>query len=267
MKVLTPRKHYEVLTKYQDTLADKGLLFQPLEAHTPWSEVRKMILVEPLRSYSGHLLLTFGVWKHYLLHKAPEVTLLVIGIEKEKPHYPNYIDLLSGIEYFLQKLHAAGPISQDQNVPATFGTDLVQKWQRFVVGHGHESIINPMGEVAGSLAWIKGELMVEAEEEYKRVFKLFQNRTDVFQNTMHTWEELLNRWEKIQPFLPYFPFQAELAEIRDHINTLKPYFESGLRDGAYFLREKCLDKYQQSYHIIKLINNAYVPRPAQDIIG
>lgn len=267
MKILAPPKHYEILAKLLKYAEGKGLLLRPLEAHTPWAQVQNLLIVEPLRASSGHLLLTFEVWKNYLLRKAPNVKLMVVGIENEEVIFSNYVDLLSGAGHLLQKMGVAGRITPDQKIPATFGINMVQKWQRFVVGHGHESIIHPMGEVAGSLAWIKEELMAEEEKEYERVFKLFQNRADVFQNTLHTWEELLDRWEKIQPFLPYFPFQAELAQLKGHINTLKPYFESGLRDGAYFLKEKCLDEYRQSYHIIKLITNAYVPRPAKDIIG
>lgn len=267
MEVLAPRMHYEILAKYIDSFAQKGVVLQPLEANTPMSEGHKLVLVEPLRSYSGHLLLTFGVWKHYLLHKAPGVSLVVVGIEKKDPLFPNYVDLLSGIDQFVQKLHGAVPISQNQHIPATFGTDLVPKWQRFVVGHGNESIVQPMNEVTASLSWIHAELMAAEEEEYERVIKLFQSRTAVFQPTLDFWEELLNRWEKIQPFLPYFPFQTELIELKININALKPYFDSNLSDGAYFLQEKCYEKYRQLSNIIKTINNTYVPRPAQDIIG
>lgn len=256
MKWLIPNLHRQQLRQAAQYFAQQGVELLDLDGPEQLRDASGLLVWGSLASPLGYLA-SARVWQVWLHEHAPKTKLMVLSLTEASGAPPNVLDLLNLPAPLSERFEQAYDCSTTWVIPPTIGIDLRQRLDEFMVGHGNQSLMEAMGNLRKYLTSLDSEMHDQNLQEYQTALRRLEAKPERKRQMLDAWALLLDRWSRIAEYIPYLPFANQMNAAAAIIHKLKPYFESGLNDGVYYLAQHGYDMYDELYRIINNINNRY----------
>ncbi len=183
------------------------------------------LLFSPIWQYE-HFISCDKLWKQYLQQEYPTIKFITVGTIKKSQ--PNYIDILHPPTNFNLFLNRANTVVSDWTPVNTGGVNLAAKLNRFLEGHGTDSVVEIFSSLRRDVKVIDRNLILgDSLQRIKQEYSGFQKFTA-------GWTTFRNRFSNYFSYFECVPFFFLFQKIYIFSEEIHPFFANTCQSEDLF---------------------------------
>ncbi len=241
----------QVLTRYLTGRAEVHC-FPPY----PRDEWPELVVVEDPMWHEGHYCSVGAIWHRYFVANFPSHRFLIAGYSAIT--HTNYLDLLALPDDWEAHLEAALTCQSNWQLPPTDGLQLLDKLQRFLAGHGDQSVVTITGRLKMTVAVAQREYR-QMQTPYEEIYRALIRPA----NLIEKWAEWRSRWDFYLPLFSILPFRTHLEELLPCFTVLENWIATDCKEPEPLENGSLMRALEAIQQTLQLIEEIYVGQELQ----
>ncbi|NRB49807.1 MAG: hypothetical protein HRU41_19145 [Saprospiraceae bacterium] len=215
---------------------ERGYSIKPF-SNADLGKIDLFLLFQPIKQ-NGSFVCCEELWYKYLKVHTVDVSFMVAGFSEGTDKDWHFIDLLD-LTQARHRIETLDATMVKETRKPEHALDMAQLMQRFLDGHGGESVMRVFNKITMILSIFDREITLDGAN-----YTSLRQELILGHDLLEKWYLFKYRWSYYAPYFGCLPFADKLEEVDRMMKAVEPFFEEEGNSINTFKELSVLDKLQ-----------------------